>query len=171
MYQRLSKKLLFEAFLGMSVPLSAQSLYVQPIDGGEQVEFTFASKPEVTYSAEKRALVIDTLNAETPDTIGIAKIQNLSFVKKITQGTGIATTTVDESISVYPNPVKDELVLSLQRPVQGLTYRIFDLIGSELKSEPIRSEITLILMDSFHTGVYVLQIEKNGQNLKSFKII
>jgi len=150
--------------LAMSVCLQAQTLYVQLLDDEEQVAFPFAGKPKITFG-NGTVIVAGT-------TFQISNVKNLSFTSKGTPPvTSVAANSSDGKIYLYPNPVKDELELSLEIPTQNLRYQIFDLSGTLLKTEQIGSAVTKINMQSFRTGVYVISINRGGQHIESFKII
>jgi len=45
----------------------------------------------------------------------------------------------NDEIRLYPNPVKDELKLNVQIPVQGSTCRMYDPLGKALQTQALRS--------------------------------
>ena len=149
--------------LCLNTVLPAQNLYVQPAGGEAQIAFALAEMPKITFNPNTMAIK----TAAGSETFQLSEVQNLSF----TQTVGIATMVTDPRISLYPNPVTEELILKLQMPTQDMSYRIFDLTGKQLKVESIHSEITQINMGNFHPGVYFFQVHQNGQNIQSFKIV
>ena len=161
----MKRLLICPMLLAVGLCLSAQNLYVQPLGGGAQVEFSLAEKPKIVFG--QHAFSVET-NAAT-QTFQLDDVQNLSF--KSNAPTSVAADFENGKIFIYPNPVKDELEVSLQIPAKGLTYRIFDLSGKQLYANPIHSETTKIQMQNFRAGVYVLNIEQGGQFIQSFKII
>jgi hypothetical protein len=76
-----------------------------------------------------------------------------------------------DNFRFFPNPVKDELTLTIQKPVQGMSYQIFDMAGRQLKIENIRSENTTINVQNFQNGTYILRLIQSGQEIQSFKIV
>jgi hypothetical protein len=152
--------------LCLNTMMSAQNLYVQPLGGGEQVSFTLAHKPKITFGTGTKKIESSSAN----QTFQLSEIQNLSFT--FNQSTNIVTQNLeDNKIQLYPNPVKDELTLVIQNFIQGTNYRIFDVSGRLLKNDQIRSETTQINMQNFRAGVYVLHIDSNGQSIQSFQIV
>ena len=119
--------------------LQAQSLYVQAIGGGGQIPFALADKPKITFG--DGTIIIDGI------TFQLADIQNLSFVPINQIGTNVTASNFDGKIFLYPNPVQDELQLSIQIPAEGLTYHIFDMNGRLMRTEKIRSETTTIRLN------------------------
>ena len=155
----MKKILILILFFSVGLCLTGQNLYVQPISG-EQVAFSLADKPKITFGTG--TLIVQQTTFQLTD------IQNLSFIPK--GSTGIEMHLKDDKIFVFPNPVKDELSLVVQNP-QGLSYRLFDMLGKQLMSDQIRSETTQINMQNFRAGVYVMHLLNNGQQIQSLKII
>ncbi|MCL2682374.1 MAG: T9SS type A sorting domain-containing protein [Bacteroidales bacterium] len=146
-------------FFAIGLCLSAQNLYVHPI-GGEHVVFSLADKPKITFGEGTKT--IDQITFQLSD------IQKLSF--RLNPDANIATSFYDK-IHLYPNPVENELYLNIQGLTQGLSYRIFNMNGKLQTTGKIHSETTTINMQNFRTGVYVLHINQNGQQIQSFKIV
>ncbi|MCL2027455.1 MAG: T9SS type A sorting domain-containing protein [Bacteroidales bacterium] len=149
-------------FLSIGLCAYTQHLYVQPIDG-EQIAFALANKPKITF--DDRVMSVQQLSFPLSD------VRNLSFVQQNTDPTNIIVDTENDHILLFPNPVKDELNLVIQIPVQNLNYRFFDMNGKQLTVEQIHSQTTQINMQNFRAGIYVLHIEQNGQSIQSFRIV
>jgi len=166
-FPNLAPRTLFSGvlILCLTTQLSAQNLYVQPLDGSEQVSFELAQKPKITMSA--RVMKIEM--PATTETYSLAEVQNLSFVKKT--GTTEVAMNVGDKVRLYPNPVKDELELNVQIPVEGLKYQIYDLSGALVKADEVRAAITKINMESYPAGLYIFKLEQGGQEVQSFKIV
>jgi len=142
--------------------LQAQSLYVQPIGGGEQISFVLADKPKITFG--NGIIIIDGTTFELTD------VRNLSFVRNENQS-NVTTPIFVGKIFLYPNPVQDELQLSIQIPTEGLTYHIFDINGRLMRTEKIHSAITTINVQDFRQGIYIFNIDQNGKPIQSFRVI
>jgi len=142
--------------------LQAQNLYVQPVGGGEQIPFALSGKPKITF--DSGTITIDETTFQLTD------IQNLSFVRNENE-TNVTTLYFDGKIHLFPNPVQDELQLSIQIPAEGLTYHIFDMNGRLMRTEKIRSENTTINVQDFRQGIYIFNIDQNGKPIQSFRII
>lgn len=75
-------------------------------------------------------------------------------------------------IRVFPNPVTYNIKLLInQEDLKGFTYLLYAPTGQLLTKRKISSDETLILMDRFAAGNYLLQVMKDKKELKSFKII
>ena len=161
----MKKILICTILIILGLNIKAQTLYVQPVGNVEQVAFPIADKPKVTF--DNKIMKIQTTN--TSKDFLIDEVQNLSFTQKPVSI--IEVKDEGDKIFVYPNPVKDLLEVNVQIPIQGLTYRIFDMSGKQLKAASVHSENIQISMQHFSNGVYFLLIDRNGQEIKSFKII
>ena len=158
----MNKILISIIFLFTAMCLQAQNLYVQPVGVGEQIPFALADEPKITFG--DGTITVDRT------TFQLADIQNLSFVRNPNQ-TNVTTLNFDGKIFLYPNPVQNELQLSIQIPAEGLTYRIFDINGRLMKTEKINSATTTINVQDFRSGIYILNIDQNGKPIQSFRII
>lgn len=78
-----------------------------------------------------------------------------------------------QSISVYPNPVKDYLVLQSTMPFgEILTYELYNMQGQQIRNGSSRDAKTQIDMTNFISGMYLMVVKnKAGQEIKTFKII
>jgi hypothetical protein len=152
----------------MTTGLQAQNLYVQPITG-EQVAFELTSKPKLTF--ENRIMTVGVGQQETP--FQLPAIRNLSFVKSEPNDppSGLAMTVEDNGIRLFPNPVEDALTLEINIPSQGMTYRIFDMSGRQMATGLAQYPQTLIDMQAFRSGAYILTVEQGGAQVQSFRIV
>jgi len=160
----MKKLLITTAILAMAICLQAQNLYVQPITG-EQVAFILADNPTITFA--NRVMSVNTT------TFPLAQVRNLSFVKHETDTTPstIATILGESGIYLFPNPVRDELTLEIKENLQNLTYRIFDMNGRLIATGRALSPQTVINMQHYQSGTYILTVEQNGQRIQSFQIV
>ena len=81
-----------------------------------------------------------------------------------TKDCSVGTTSIykNDSIVVYPNPVKNHLYISINSPTQGGMIKIYNSQGSELASQKvIKSDIPRVLnfkTQDYPTGVYSIQV-------------
>jgi len=72
----------------------------------------------------------------------------------------------------YPNPTTDYITLALKDgQLTGLGYAMYDLHGRLVSKGTVATSETKIAMKSLPTGVYILRVQQNNQDLKTFKII
>ncbi len=158
------KKIVFSVIcVVLGLTLSAQTkLYVQLMDEGTQREFDLATAKITFNQAEQKMTVAD-------QTFELSEVQNLSFAK-VTSGI-VAITQDNNKISIFPNPVKEELNLNCETLSPEMSYRIYDLSGKQIMKDRIHSANTQIRTQDLRSGTYVLMVERAGQAIQSFKII
>ncbi|HZV71561.1 MAG TPA: T9SS type A sorting domain-containing protein [Saprospiraceae bacterium] len=78
-------------------------------------------------------------------------------------------------VNVFPNPVSNTTNLKLQSstlPVgnKNLLFRLHDINGKQLIQKEITSETTLISMEGYSSGIYLLSVVQKNAEIKTFKI-
>lgn len=141
----------------MSSTLFAENVTVKVImKNGEENSYTMDANSKITYSESEMYLAA----AEGNVTFQIAEIRKVLFEKldAIEENT---TTT----LSVYPNPVKDVVILNNTTENQEVT--VFSATGSVVMRTVISSENT-IDVSSLKDGVYF--VKTNNQIAKVIKL-
>jgi hypothetical protein len=157
------KKILITTILfAVGLSQQAQNLYVQPMTG-EQVAFVLADNPKITFADRVMTVAAQNFPLNT--------IRNLSFVKTETDGGTNIATIQKTGINLFPNPVGDELTLEIKEELQNLTFRIFDMNGRSMQTSRALSPQTVINMQHYQSGIYILVIEQGGQRIQSFQIV
>jgi hypothetical protein len=91
---------------------------------------------------------------------------------EISVTTGINETTINLEMSVYPNPTTNYLSLKVEsEKLESLTYQLIDLQGKVIASEKVMDSKTTINMETLPKAVYLLNVTKNNQLVKTFKVI
>jgi Secretion system C-terminal sorting domain len=81
-------------------------------------------------------------------------------------------TAVTLSALMYPNPTTDKIILSLKKSdLMDLSYVLYDLNGKTLSSALVQQAETPISMQNLTSGVYILKVNQNNTELKTYKII
>ncbi|GAA3624956.1 T9SS type A sorting domain-containing protein [Flavivirga jejuensis] len=81
-------------------------------------------------------------------------------------------TTVNLSVVTYPNPTTDYVVLGISDAnITDLSYVLYDLQGRAVTKDVTTQTNTQIGMQNLASGTYVLKVNQNSQELKTFKII
>lgn len=115
-------------------------------------------------------------------TIGEGVAQTLSNGDKIlTQGFQQANITVSIiselknigfEISVFPNPVSDELTLKLSdENIPGLQFLLCDMNGKLILQKSMNGLITKIPVNQLPAGLYIIKVKDSTKELKIFKIV
>ena len=84
---------------------------------------------------------------------------------------GLNTNTLN-NISVYPNPVSNNLTLTISNSIDNFGYNLYDFQGKLIIDGIILSEETTVSTSNLSGGTYFINVY-NNQNQKSqtFKII
>jgi len=81
-------------------------------------------------------------------------------------------TTINLDAVVYPNPSSDYIMLNIiDNELTGLSYVLTDIQGKVVSNEKINSIHTQLSLERLSVGTYVLKINQNNSELKTFKII
>jgi hypothetical protein len=87
---------------------------------------------------------------------------NARLTQSVTCATSGISTIEASRIAMYPNPVRDEVHLSLPSSFEGGQIDIYNLIGSKVYSQAVDKEKDLDL-SSLETGLYIARISENGK--------
>lgn len=138
-----------------------------------------------TYSQEAVVTSGNTATGAGSSTYTIGQ----TFIATITGANGSLSEGVQKSIEIYtlsnsnlkiltlkaityPNPTKDFILLNLKdNNLEDLSFTIFDINGRMMKKGKVNQENTSIAMKNFATGIYLLKVYQQKQQLKVFKII
>ena len=71
-------------------------------------------------------------------------------------------------ISIYPNPVRNDLKVTLPQTLSNGQIDIYDLIGSKVYSQPLNTTKDFD-MSALRTGIYVARISENGKIISTKK--
>lgn len=81
-------------------------------------------------------------------------------------------TSVQLEAVTYPNPSTDHIVLSVaDTGLRHLSYVLLDVQGKVLSDGPITNSDTQICIQHLSVGTYVLKVNQNNFELKTFKIL
>jgi len=98
---------------------------------------------------------------------GVQQPYEISIVTGIEEFAGINLV-----VTVFPNPVKDYLVLKIENPdSKNLMIRLFDIKGKLLENQKLVNIQTRISMENKVPGTYFLKVTKDDKTVKTFKII
>jgi hypothetical protein len=75
-------------------------------------------------------------------------------------------------ITAYPNPTRDLVIISIQKPTDNqLVYELFGINGNVLKRDILEIPETKIGFDHLLPGTYFIRIIQDIHLIKTFKII
>jgi hypothetical protein len=79
---------------------------------------------------------------------------------------------IDFSIEAFPNPATEAVTIKTDREnASDLQYLLFDQFGKLLIQKNIESSETTIPVEQLPEGFYIIKVQENTKELKSFKII
>ena len=77
-----------------------------------------------------------------------------------------------EGLLLYPNPFKDYLYLDFTtNNYKGSEYQLFDAQGKLIRKDVITQSKSELNFSSLPSAMYIIRINQNGENIKTFKII
>ncbi|MFP4025431.1 MAG: T9SS type A sorting domain-containing protein [Thiohalospira sp.] len=78
---------------------------------------------------------------------------------------------IDMHYSVFPNPTSSCLNLKVGHLRNRiLSYKLFNMNGQLLMSNKITESVITIEMNNYTSGFYILKVEENHKEIKTFKI-
>ena len=77
---------------------------------------------------------------------------------------------VDVSVSVYPNPASDYLILTPKKQYSGLVFKIYNSVGLEMHSDELDAVKKIDLSD-FKSNIYIVNFYLYGECVKTERLI
>ncbi len=153
-----------------AVPLSTLSTYII----GQQTGLTYLWNATNGIIATGQGTNMAQVSWGASAGTGMVKVKVTSAVGcidstilNVTIGsTNISNIGHSLSCSIYPNPVKDELIISTNQKLNGAHIIITDMIGRKMLEETITNTNNKhsILVSELKTGAYILSIQKDGES-------
>lgn len=110
--------------------------------------------------------VVYTTNTGTNGSVA----QGVQQAFEISTTAGINETSINLELSVYPNPTTNYLTLKVEK-LENLTYQLIDLQGKIITNKKVTAKTSTIKMEDLPKAIYFLNVTKNNQLVKTFKII
>jgi hypothetical protein len=89
--------------------------------------------------------------------------------------TGVKETSINLVMNVYPNPTTNYLTLKVDASTslsnQQLSYQLIDLQGKVITNKKVTATNSTINVESLPKAIYFLNVTKDNQVVKTFKII
>ena len=112
--------------------------------------------------------IVYTTNSGTNGTVA----QGIQQAYAITTLSNPELTGLTLSVQTYPNPTTDIIVLALTNvELTDLSYVLYDINGRKIANAMVNQAQTQIGMQNLTSGVYILKVNQNNAELKTFKII
>jgi hypothetical protein len=142
-------------------------LYISP-DTGKT--WTHVSTPDIPVSEAN--IAFDSLYIYYSTEFGVYRelisalgLQNLTSVSKSLSEVN------NTDVKIYPNPVSDNLTISVPDAQNQMSFSIYNLNGIELYSSVITDNITNINFTGFNNGVYIIKIFTPENGIITGKLI
>ena len=156
-----TNKLLFTVIAIIVFNASAQAQQSSNAAGGDAT----GSGGSVAYSVGQ---VVYTANNSPSGTVsqGVQQAYEIFLI-------GVNETELNSSLSVFPNPILDNLTLQISDyNNEKLSYQLYDIQGKLLNKEQIIAEQTQINTSSLPPATYFIEVlNQENKQVQSFKII
>ena len=85
---------------------------------------------------------------------------------------GVAHPDFTMDLNAYPNPTRDKLTLHIEEyNNEKLNYQLYNMSGRLLKNGVIKEFNTSIDLSNQNSGIYLLKVASDQQEIQTFKII
>lgn len=148
------------------------------INSGDSVQLYFGNVnggiPPLSYIWRPNHGLIDSTSAIT----WAKPTQHINYSLSVTDSTGcfakgspvhlvtVNSVSINENelnayLSLYPNPVSNELIVSVESDKIGFSYSIFDIAGKLVNQSYSGSNTLFLDVSSYQSGEYLIKIQSN----------
>ena len=132
----------------------------QVTSGGGTIQ---SSSGEINYTLGQ---VFTSTNSNGIISEGVQQPYEISVV------TMVNNTNTEISVSAFPNPTLDKLNLKVNSAnYENLFYSLYDINGQKIQAGKIIHKETSIDMSEVKKGTYIITIQLNNKETKTYKII
>ena len=142
------------------------------ISGGTQAQkSSSASGGEATGSGGSVSYTIGQMNTTTNSATNGSVAQGVQHPYEV-YSVGMAGSISNMVLSVYPNPIINNLTLSVPNfNKKSLSYQLLDVQGRLIEQNDVVSNRTYIGMSHLPSSIYYLKILQKNKKIQLFKII
>ena len=109
-----------------------------------------------------------SLTTDSGDVIGGGGEFSSSEITEISIGEELSTNDVIIStISLYPNPAKSEITLSIANTNDSSLYRIYNTFGQLLQEGTLQANKEVISVSQYTVGIYFIVVKNTATNIES----
>ncbi len=150
--------------------IASNNYLATPSFSKEDDRITFTDIQSSDTSLYIKVLDADFINSAASATF-LASGAKWSVWYSLDLTAGIETTT-DVKAAIYPNPVKDELQITLSGNSENIAVVISDITGRTIQTETLNTEKTTLRTSNWSAGVYFVSFRNsNGKNLTTTKVV
>ena len=121
----------------------------------------------ISYTIGQTVYTTETGTGNNSIIQGVQQPYEISVVTGIIEANGISI-----SISAYPNPTSDCLIVKVENyETTNLQYKVFNINGKLLKNIKATGVETQIQTSTFVSANYFVKVIENNKEIKVFKII
>ena len=85
---------------------------------------------------------------------------------------GVNQTAINLEMKVFPNPTTNYLQLKVEsEALESLSFQLIDLQGKVIENKKVVENHTTISMEALPKAIYFLNVTRNNQTVKKFKVI
>ncbi len=137
------------------------------VDAGETTQVTFSGSIDLPVGNYKIAAYYHNGSSWTPITPTSNSVINFTLASEVWTANDVLQNQFN---TLYPNPALDKLYVNVSDKTQII--KVLDLAGRQLISEKnIHNGLAEINISTLESGVYILQIIDNENNLNNLKFI
>lgn len=127
----------------------------------------------LTVSVTNGSVTCSDISCDSSSVRRMASGYLMSRFQVIPQGaTAVKENTILKNLSVYPNPVDNELTVEMELTrEEKVTYVITDALGKVIAKDELTSSRTIINTTTLDRGIYFLSLTSGDQVLKTTKIV
>lgn len=153
------------------------------IKSGAKVKMTSGGSITLSpgFSAELGSEIVVTTHTETDCDIANKSLKSAKIISNNQEQTALKTTiqnplvdiitSTEKTISVYPNPVKNTLIVSFNKySDEKINIKILDNSGKQINSIKNTNRITEINVSNFQPGIYLVRVS-HGKEVYTEKFI
>lgn len=79
---------------------------------------------------------------------------------------------LDNELTIFPNPTLENLQIEFEKYGDyNVSYQLIDPTGKILKESKIQSDQSILDMNAYQSGTYMLNFISESENIKTYKII
>jgi PKD repeat protein len=127
----------------------------------------------LTVSATNGSVTCSDVSCDSSSVQRISSAFLMSKIQVMPQGpTAVKENTVLKNLSVYPNPIENELTVEVELTRdEKISYVITDALGKVVAKNELTSAKTVINTATLDRGMYFLSVTSNDQVLKTTKLM
>lgn len=126
----------------------------------------------LTVTATSGSVSCSDISCDSSSVQRIASGYLMSKIQVVQSATAVKENTLLKNLSIYPNPVENELTVEVELArEEKIYYVITDALGKVVAKNELTSSKTTINTATLDRGIYFLSVTSNDQVLKTTKLM